>query len=101
MIVCSTDMTAIGVLDAVRIDCGLDVPGEIGIAGFGDVPASAWASHRLTTVRLPLERMIDEAVATVLAEAAPPLTAPRLVVVGGDVVVRETLRAAPPARSPV
>jgi LacI family transcriptional regulator len=96
VIVCSTDMTAIGVLDAVRIDRGLEVPRDVGVAGFGDTPASGWASHALTTVRLPLERMIDEAVATVLADAAPPLTAPRLVVVDGEIVVRSTLRPAPP-----
>lgn len=91
VIVCSADMTAIGVLDAVKLDRGLDVPGQVGVVGFGDVPASGWASHDLTTIRLPIERMIDESVATLLAEpAASP--GPRRIVVEGAIVERATLR---------
>jgi DNA-binding LacI/PurR family transcriptional regulator len=93
-IVCSTDMTAIGVLDAVRIDRALQVPRQVGVVGFGDIPASGWASHDLTTIRLPLERMIDAAVATVIDEGRPA-TGPRRIVVEGEVVVRSTLRDAP------
>jgi LacI family transcriptional regulator len=95
-VVCSTDMTAAGVLDAVRIDRGLDVPRQVGVVGFGDIPSSSWASHDLTTIRLPLARMIDAAVATLLAAPSDAAAAPRRIVVETEVVVRSTLRAAPP-----
>jgi DNA-binding LacI/PurR family transcriptional regulator len=93
-IVCSTDVTAIGVLDAVRVDRALEVPRQVGVVGFGDIPSSGWVSHDLTTVRLPLERMIDAAVGSVLAEGASAAT-PRRIVVEGEVVMRSTLRVAP------
>jgi LacI family transcriptional regulator len=96
VIVCSTDTTAIGVLDAVRIDRGLDVPGQVGVVGFGDIPSSGWASHDLTTIRLPIDQMIDAAVSTLLAAPGTPAAAPRRILVETEIVTRSTLRNAPP-----
>jgi LacI family transcriptional regulator len=89
-ILCSTDITAIGVLDGLRIDCGVDVPAKIGVAGFGDIPAASWASHDLATVRLPIERMIDESVRALLAEETP--AAGGTILVGADLVWRGSVR---------
>ena len=89
-IVCSTDITAIGVLDAVRLDRRVAVPGAVGVVGFGDIPAAQWASHELATVRLPIERMIDESVDALLAEPAGSVA--RTIVVEADLVWRGTLR---------
>jgi DNA-binding LacI/PurR family transcriptional regulator len=50
-ILCSTDVLALGVIDALRRR-GLDVPGDVSVTGFDDVPAAARAE--LTTVRQPL-----------------------------------------------
>jgi DNA-binding LacI/PurR family transcriptional regulator len=35
--------------------------------GFDDIPMAAWESYRLTTVRQPLRRMLDQAVDIILA----------------------------------
>jgi DNA-binding LacI/PurR family transcriptional regulator len=61
-IVCSADITAIGVLDGARIDLGIDVPQTLGVVGFGDIPAAGWAANNLTTVRIPLDMLIDASV---------------------------------------
>jgi DNA-binding LacI/PurR family transcriptional regulator len=50
-ILCSTDVLAFGAIDALRED-GFDVPGDVSITGFDDVPAAA--RYDLTTVRQPL-----------------------------------------------
>jgi DNA-binding LacI/PurR family transcriptional regulator len=50
-ILCSTDVLALGVMDALR-ERAIDVPGEISVAGFDDVPAAGQAG--LTTIRQPL-----------------------------------------------
>ena len=93
VVVCSTDITAIGVLDAIRLDRRLAVPAQVGVVGFGDIPAASWASHELSTIRLPLAAMIDLAVSTLLAEPGAATT-PRRIVVEGEIVVRSTLRGA-------
>lgn len=59
-IFCSNDSIAMGALDAARLQLGLDVPGSVGIVGFDDVEMCSWTSVSLTTIRQPLEEMIDE-----------------------------------------
>jgi DNA-binding LacI/PurR family transcriptional regulator len=50
-LLCSTDVLALGAMKAVR-ERGLDVPGDISVAGFDDIPAAGPAG--LTTIRQPL-----------------------------------------------
>jgi len=45
-----TDMLAIGAIQAL-CDAGLDVPGDVSIVGFDDLPRAAFVSPPLTTVR--------------------------------------------------
>jgi DNA-binding LacI/PurR family transcriptional regulator len=52
-IVALSDELAIGVLDAAR-DAGLDVPRDLSVVGFDDIPGAAWSRPALTTVRQPL-----------------------------------------------
>jgi DNA-binding LacI/PurR family transcriptional regulator len=50
-ILCSTDVLAFGVIKTLR-ERGLEVPGDVSVTGFDDVPAAATAD--LTTLRQPL-----------------------------------------------
>jgi DNA-binding LacI/PurR family transcriptional regulator len=50
-LLCSTDVLAFGAMRAAR-ELGLDVPNDVSITGFDDVPEAAIAD--LTTVRQPL-----------------------------------------------
>ena len=53
---CANDPLAIGVL-ARLAELGIDVPGQVSVAGFDDVPVAAITSPSLSTVRLPLREM--------------------------------------------
>jgi DNA-binding LacI/PurR family transcriptional regulator len=48
-----SDMAAIGVLGAAQ-SARLRVPEDLSVVGFDDIPASAWTSPPLTTVRQPI-----------------------------------------------
>ena len=50
-IVCLSDVLALGVLEVARA-AGLDVPGQVSVCGFDDIPAAEPAG--LTTVRQPI-----------------------------------------------
>ena len=89
-IICPTDATAIGVIDGARLDKGIDVPETLGVVGFGDIPAASWGSHELTTVRLPIERMVDVAVEALFAAADSPVV--RTVSLDGEIVARASTR---------
>jgi DNA-binding LacI/PurR family transcriptional regulator len=50
-LLCASDQLALGAIQAIRA-AGLDVPGDIAVVGYDDVPEAARAG--LTTVRQPL-----------------------------------------------
>ncbi|MFF1449388.1 LacI family DNA-binding transcriptional regulator [Streptomyces sp. NPDC058274] len=52
-VVAANDTVALGACAALR-DAGLDIPGDVSVAGFDDLPFSIDVVPALTTVRLPL-----------------------------------------------
>jgi DNA-binding LacI/PurR family transcriptional regulator len=59
------DISAIGAIWALR-EAGLRVPEDVSVLGFDDIPAAAFNSPGLTTVRQPLERMGQIAAKTLI-----------------------------------
>lgn len=55
-IVCANDLTARGVIEALR-HRGVDIPGEIAVVGFDDFEYAAALEPPLTTVHYPAEEM--------------------------------------------
>jgi DNA-binding LacI/PurR family transcriptional regulator len=58
----ATDVLAIGVLHAAS-DHGVAIPDDFSVVGFDDIPFAAMTVPALTTVRMPVEKMIQAAVA--------------------------------------
>jgi len=56
-IICGSDVMAIGCLDCARHELGIDVPGQLSVAGFDAVEPSNWLSYNLTTLRQPMPKM--------------------------------------------
>jgi DNA-binding LacI/PurR family transcriptional regulator len=74
------DQMALGALSAATA-AGLEVPGELSIVGFDDVPEAAFYHPPLTTVRQDLAEAGRRAVALLLSESdAAPSVHPQLVV---------------------
>jgi DNA-binding LacI/PurR family transcriptional regulator len=71
---------------------GLDVPGELGVVGLGDIPQAGWTAYQLTTVHLPIDEMIDLAVKDLLARVADPDRPPRPMVANARIVGRASTR---------
>jgi LacI family transcriptional regulator len=55
-LLCANDMMAIGALEYCRAS-GLNVPADVSVVGFDDVPMAPLLSPRLTTVRQPAREM--------------------------------------------
>ncbi len=64
-IFCANDITAIGAIDAAR-EIGVQVGTQISVVGFDDIPMAAWGAYQLTTVRQPVEAMIDSSLQMLL-----------------------------------
>ncbi|MGW2281322.1 LacI family DNA-binding transcriptional regulator [Streptomyces sp. NPDC001770] len=61
-VVCANDLIAIGALQRLR-ELGADVPGDVAVTGFDDVPMASLTAPALTTVRQPVHELAAEAVA--------------------------------------
>jgi DNA-binding LacI/PurR family transcriptional regulator len=76
-VLCGNDDTALAVRRALY-EAGRDVPGDVSIIGFDDVPGAAYWTPALTTVRMDfvaLGRACLAAITAELAGAAPQVTA--------------------------
>ncbi|MEO8278764.1 MAG: LacI family DNA-binding transcriptional regulator [Ideonella sp.] len=94
-IFCVTDLVALGVLDAARHGHGLQVPRDLSIMGFDDIPMSAWAGNDLTTVRFPVEDMVERAVELLGRAIENQPVHGQVVQVSGELVIRSSTRPLP------
>ena len=62
----ATDNMAIKVMDTLRYEIGLRVPEDVSVIGFDDVPAAAWPSYDLTTIRQDPDALAGETVRLLL-----------------------------------
>ena len=58
-IFCANDIIAMGCMDAARFELDISIPDDLAIIGFDDIPASRWPPYDLTTIRQPVNKMID------------------------------------------
>ncbi|GGL00415.1 LacI family DNA-binding transcriptional regulator [Mangrovihabitans endophyticus] len=70
-VVASTDLTALGVLEALA-DSGRRVPDDVAVIGFDDVPLAQLGRPPLTTATHPVEQIVAGAVGTLLSGGADP-----------------------------
>jgi DNA-binding LacI/PurR family transcriptional regulator len=84
------DVTAIGAIQAL-CDAGVDVPGDVSVIGFDDIPGALYHRPGLTTVRQPLRSMGETAARILLERIEHPRVAyPRSIMVEPELVVRGT-----------
>ncbi len=62
-IVVADDSMALAVMDTLRHELGIEVPKQVSVVGFDDVPQAAWPAYELTTCAQPLPEMIEAVVA--------------------------------------
>ena len=77
-IFCAGDILALGAISALG-ERGLRVPTDVAVMGYGEIPFARLAAPSLSTVRLPADRLGQEAVGMLLraigdGEPQPPVT---------------------------
>lgn len=96
LLVCANDVVALGALNAAA-ELGIDVPGDVSVVGFDDLPPSGWALIRLSTVAYDLDAMSREAARLIVRRVQAAEGEPvRRVAFPTTWVPRETV-GAPPA----
>jgi len=97
-IFCFNDTSAIGALRALG-EAGKRIPEDVSVVGFDDIMSAAFQRPSLTTVRQPLRAMGTIAARTLLEKIANPDDRfPEEIVMGPELVVRESSGKAPRAK---
>lgn len=91
-LICANDLMAIGAIDAARHALGLRVPEQLSVVGFDGVGPAAWTSYALTTIRQPVHRMSEAAVAMLTERIADPDLSPERRLFAGQLVEGRSAR---------
>ena len=86
----ANDAMAVGALAFLR-EAGIDVPGQVAVAGFDDIPVARFLNPPLTSVRVGIAALGargTELLLGALAPRTPPTPAPRRDVLPTELVVR-------------
>ena len=81
-----SDLQAFGVYEAARVR-GVEIPAQLSVIGFDDLPMARWVGPPLTTIRQPLTEMAATAARLVLGQAED-----RRVELATTLVVRQSTR---------
>jgi DNA-binding LacI/PurR family transcriptional regulator len=90
----ANDQMALGVLRALR-ENGADVPGDVSLVGFDDVPEAAHFWPPLTTVRQDFDKVGHRSLRLLLQQVEGASRSERRVVVETELIVRESSGPAP------
>ncbi|WP_237153428.1 LacI family DNA-binding transcriptional regulator [Oryzibacter oryziterrae] len=91
IIVTSNDNMAIGAYRAIQ-EKGLSIPRDIAIASFNDIPSAQFLAPPLTTVRIPAER-IGENAFDLLAERMAGRDYAKKLIIATEIIWRDSTRA--------
>jgi DNA-binding LacI/PurR family transcriptional regulator len=93
----ANDHMAIAALDVLRLELRLNVPQDVSVIGFDDVPQAAWGAYSLTTVVQSVQDMVGATVDLLLQQIEHGAPA-RNVVIPCRLVERQSVRPAIPNR---
>ncbi len=89
---CTSDQTAMGVMDACRFTLGARIPDDVSVVGFDDVADAARPGYRLTTVRQDAAAMARRTVQLLLRRLEEPHLPTTTEEVASCLVVRDSAR---------
>lgn len=91
---CGDDVLSVGVLSALQ-EKGYSVPGDIGIIGLNDMEIAGWQNINLTTIRQPIEDIVESSIELVVDMLDAPDQSPQARLFDCQVIERGTLRPLP------
>lgn len=88
----ANDHMAFAVMDVLRSELGLDVPGDVSVVSYDDVPPAAWKAYDLTTMRQPTRAMAHATVSTLLHQMSGEQPEPVRMALESTLMVRTSAR---------
>ena len=90
-LLCANDVTAFIVYDILS-EAGLQIPEDVSVVGFDNVPKSEWISPPLSTVHIPKTSMGERAVDLLMKRIENPDKSLEAVLVGTHLIKRQSVK---------
>ena len=87
----ANDHMAFAVMDVLRMELGLKIPEDVSVVGYDDVKISSWPSYDLTTVRQPINDMVDRTISLLISQLEGNNPA-RQIEVDAELIVRNSAK---------
>ena len=87
----ANDHMAFAVMDVLRIELGLKIPEDVSVVGYDDVKISSWPSYDLTTVRQPINNMVDRTISLLISQLEGNIPA-KHIEVDAELIVRSSAK---------
>lgn len=91
-IFCANDLIAMGAMDYARSRLSISIPDELSIVGFDDIPMASWPGYSLTTVKQPIDWMVDATIERLIRAIQSPGAETVIKKVHGILVERDSAR---------
>ena len=88
----ASDAMAFTVMDVLRYELNLNVPEDVSVVGYDDVAISSWPAYDLTSVRSPINRMVDETISILMDFIEGKTNEHRCIEIDGPLVLRKSAR---------
>ncbi len=89
------DHMAFAVLETLRNELGVDVPGDVSVVGYDDVAMAAWKVFDLTTLRQPANRMAEATVNMLVSMIEDDVPSPGRLEIESPLILRGSARVPP------
>lgn len=87
------DYMAVRAMDVFRYELGLSIPRDLSVIGFDDITLAAQPTYDLTTLRQPINRMVEAAIRILFANIENTTSEPEHVMLRPELIERGSTRA--------
>ena len=88
----ANDHMAFAVMDTLRFELGFNIPKDVSLISYDDVPAAAWPAYNLTTVRQKVNQMVQETVRILMEQIEGNSLQSQRISIGSPIILRGTAR---------
>ncbi len=88
----ANDHMAFSVMDVIRDEFNLNIPHDVSVVGYDDVPEASWQGYSLTSVSQSPDMMIDKAVGILLEQIEQRAVRKRAAVLPTKLMVRQSAK---------
>jgi DNA-binding LacI/PurR family transcriptional regulator len=88
-LICANDAMAFGALSALA-DHDISVPDDMSVIGFDDIAMAKWPAFRLTTIRNPMDLLVDTVIDLLDRRLANATRPAETIFLATELILRET-----------